>query len=391
VVLTAVVTFIVWGLFGPSPRFAYALLNAIAVLIIACPCALGLATPLSVMVGTGRGATAGILIRNAEALELFEKVDTLVFDKTGTLTVGRPQVVAVQAAGGVEEAELLRLVASLENNSEHPLAGAVVAEAQRRGIPLEEATEFEYTAGKGVRGRIGGRTAALGNQPFMEELGIDTAEASAPAHAAREEGQTIVFVGIEGRYAGFLAIADPMKETTPAALDRLRREGLRLIMLTGDNRTTALAIARRLGIEEVHAQVLPQRKNEVVEDLQKQGRIVAMAGDGINDAPALAAAQIGIAMGTGTDIAMESADITLVKGDLMGIGKARQLSRGTMRNIRQNLFLAFIYNTLGIPIAAGVLYPFFGILLSPVIAAAAMSFSSVSVVGNALRLRSLKL
>ncbi len=391
VVLAAAAAFIVWGLFGPSPRFAYALLNAIAVLIIACPCALGLATPLSVMVGTGRGATAGILIQNAEALELFEKVDTLVFDKTGTLTVGKPQVVAVHAAGGVEEAELLRLAASLENNSEHPLAGAVVAEARRRGIRPEEAGAFEYTAGKGVRGHIGGQTAALGNQPFMEELGIDTAEASEAADAARREGQTIVFVGIEGRFAGFLAIADPVKETTAEALERLRREGLRLIMLTGDNRTTAQAIARRLGIEEVHAQVLPQRKNEVVEDLQRQGRIVAMAGDGINDAPALAAAQIGIAMGTGTDIAMESADITLVKGDLMGIVKTRQLSRGTMRNIRQNLFLAFIYNTLGIPIAAGVLYPFFGILLSPVIAAAAMSFSSVSVVGNALRLRGLKL
>jgi Cu+-exporting ATPase len=391
VVLVAVITFVVWGLAGPSPRFAYALLNAIAVLIIACPCALGLATPLSIMVGTGRGATGGILVRNAEALELFEKIDTLVVDKTGTLTLGKPRVAGIHPAGGFDESTLLQTAASLENNSEHPLAGAVVEAAKEKNLKLEPIDAFDYATGKGVQGRSGGRRISLGSQAFMEDLNVDVSSSDEAVRQARQQGQTVVYVAVDETFAGFLAIADPIKNSTPEAIRLLHDEGIELMMLTGDNETTAKAIAQQLGIEKVRAQILPQEKNRVVQELQKQNRIVAMAGDGINDAPALAQAHIGIAMGTGTDIAMESAGLTLVKGDLRGIAKARQLSRATMRNIRQNLFLAFVYNTLGIPIAAGVLYPFFGILLSPVIAAAAMSFSSVSVIGNALRLRTLKL
>jgi len=391
VVLAAVITFVAWALVGPQPRFAYALLNAIAVLIIACPCALGLATPLSIMVGTGRGATGGILVRNAEALELFEKIDTLVVDKTGTLTVGKPRVVGIHPAGGVAESTLLQMAASLENNSEHPLAGAVVGAAKEKGLSLEPVDGFDYVTGKGVQGKAGTRRIALGSQAFMDDLNVDVSTLHDAVSHARQQGQTVVYVAVDEAFAGFLAIADPIKDSTPEAIRLLHEENIELIMLTGDNETTAKAIAARLGIEKVRAQVLPQEKNRVVQELQQQGRVVAMAGDGINDAPALAQAHVGVAMGTGTDIAMESAGITLVRGDLRGIAKARQLSRATMRNIRQNLFLAFIYNTLGIPIAAGVLYPFFGILLSPVIAAAAMSFSSVSVIGNALRLRALKL
>jgi Cu+-exporting ATPase len=391
VVAAAVVTFVVWGMVGPSPRFTYALLNAIAVLIIACPCALGLATPLSIMVGTGRGATAGILIKNAEALELFERVDTLVIDKTGTLTVGKPQVVGLYPADPINSSTLLKMAASLENNSEHPVAGAIVGEAKKRNLALEPVEEFDYFAGRGVQGRIGSQRIALGNQPFMEGLNISVTETRQKVQDVREQGQTAVYVSIDDQAAGFLAIADPIKESTPEAIERLQDEKIEIIMLTGDNETTALAIAKQLGITNVRAQILPQQKNEIVKQLQQEHRIVAMAGDGINDAPALAQAHVGIAMGTGTDIAMESAGITLVKGDLRGIVKARQLSRATMRNIRQNLFWAFIYNLLGIPIAAGVLYPFAGLLLSPVIAAAAMSFSSVSVISNALRLRSLRL
>jgi len=385
------VTFAVWGMVGPSPRFAYALLNAIAVLIIACPCALGLATPLSIMVGTGRGATAGILIKNAEALELFERVDTLVIDKTGTLTAGKPQVVAAYPADAITPSTLLKMAASLENNSEHPLAGAIVEEAKKQHLAMEPVEEFEYLAGRGVRGRIGSHRVALGNQPFMEGMNISVTETRQKVQDAREQGQTVVYVSIDDQAAGFLAIADPIKESSPEAIKRLQDEEIEIIMLTGDNETTALAIAKQLGITNVRAQILPPQKNEIVKQLQQEHRIVAMAGDGINDAPALARAHVGIAMGTGTDIAMESAGITLVKGDLRGIVKARQLSCATLRNIRQNLFWAFIYNLLGIPIAAGVLYPFAGILLSPVIAAAAMSFSSVSVISNALRLRSLRL
>ncbi|MCE5186216.1 MAG: heavy metal translocating P-type ATPase [Planctomycetaceae bacterium] len=391
VVLAAVITFVAWGLFGPPPRFAYALLNAIAVLIIACPCALGLATPLSIMVGTGRGAAACILIKNAEALEILEKVDMLVFDKTGTLTVGKPQVVEVHSAADIGQPELLKWAASLENQSEHPLAAAIVAKAKEENIVLEKAEDFEYLTGLGVQGRIGTRHIAVGNQPFMEQLPITSQYASSAADDARQKGRTIVFVAVDHKAAGFLAIADPIKESTLEAIRKLHDEHITLMMLTGDDQATAQAIGRLLGIDNIRAQVLPQDKNQVVKDLQRQGRIVAMAGDGINDAPALAQAHVGIAMGNGTDIAMESAGLTLVKGDLLGIVKARRLSRAAMRNIRQNLFLAFVYNTLGIPIAAGVLYPFFGILLSPVIAAAAMSFSSVSVISNALRLRRIQL
>jgi P-type Cu+ transporter len=396
VVLIAVITAIVWGLIGPEPRMAYALVNAVAVLIIACPCALGLATPMSIMVGTGRGATAGVLIKNAEALEILEKVDTLVVDKTGTLTEGKPRVVSVVPIGEQTEAEVLRLAASLERGSEHPLAAAIVGAASERGLELSEAEDFRAITGKGVVGKVGGRSVALGNLKLLEdELRLRPAELNAGIQAQIEElrrdGQTVMFVAMDGRVVGFVGVADPVKKSTPEAIRMLHEEGMRVVMLTGDNRTTAEAVARKLGLDEVEAEVLPDQKRVVVQRLQKEGHVVAMAGDGINDAPALAQAEIGIAMGTGTDIAMESAGITLVKGDLRGIARARRLSRATMRNIRQNLFFAFIYNTLGVPIAAGVLYPFFGLLLSPIIASAAMTFSSVSVITNALRLRKAEL
>ena len=391
VVLAAAVTFVVWGLFGPDPAMAYAIINAVAVLIIACPCALGLATPMSIMVGTGRGATVGVLIKNAEALEIMEKVDTLVVDKTGTLTEGKPRLTRVVPAEGVDEGELLRLAASLERGSEHPLAAAIVAGAQERDLALEEAKDFESVTGKGVTGRVGGRRVALGNLKLLEQLGIDPAGLEARAEDLRREGETVMFFAIDGRAAGLIGVADPIKVSTPEAIRLLQADGVKIVMLTGDNRTTAEAVGRRLGLDDIEAEVLPEQKGEVVKRLQAKGRIVAMAGDGINDAPALAQAQVGIAMGTGTDVAMESAGVTLVKGDLRGIARARRLSRATMRNIRQNLFWAFIYNSLGVPIAAGVLYPVFGLLLSPMIAAAAMSFSSVSVIGNALRLRKLAL
>ena len=391
VVLAAIVTFVVWGLFGPDPAMAFAIINAVAVLIIACPCALGLATPMSIMVGTGRGATVGVLIKNAEALEIMEKVDTLVVDKTGTLTEGKPRLTRVAPAAGVDEGELLRLAASLERGSEHPLAAAIVAGAQERDLVLEEAKDFESVTGKGVTGRVGGRDVALGNLKLLEQLGIDAGGLEARAEDLRRDGETVMFVALDGQAAGLIGVADPIKASTPEAIRALQADGVKIVMLTGDNRTTAEAVGRRLGLDDIEAEVLPEQKGEVVKRLQAEGRIVAMAGDGINDAPALAQAQVGIAMGTGTDVAMESAGVTLVKGDLRGIARARRLSRATMRNIRQNLFWAFIYNSLGVPIAAGVLYPIFGLLLSPMIAAAAMSFSSVSVIGNALRLRKLAL
>jgi Cu+-exporting ATPase len=388
VVLVAVVTFVVWALFGPAPALAYALVNAVAVLIIACPCALGLATPMSVMVGVGRGAREGVLVRNAEALERMEKVDTVVVDKTGTLTEGKPKLVTVEPAAGLDEPDLLRLAASLERGSEHPLAAAVVAGAKERGVETETAAGFESVSGKGVRGRVGGRAVTLGNSAMMAEAGAGGIEELAVrAEALRAEGQTVMFVGVDGRAAGLLGVADPIKATTPEAVAQLHAAGLRIVLLSGDNRTTAEAVGKKLGIDQVIADVLPQQKADVVRRLQAEGRVVAMAGDGINDAPALAAANVGIAMGTGTDVAMESAGVTLVKGDLRGIAKARALSRAVMANIRQNLFFAFAYNVLGVPVAAGVLYPVFGILLSPMIAAAAMSLSSVSVIANALRLR----
>jgi Cu+-exporting ATPase len=391
VVLIAALTFIVWSVFGPEPRMAYALVNAVAVLIIACPCALGLATPMSIMVGTGRGATAGVLIKNAEALEILEKVDTLVVDKTGTLTEGKPRLSSVVVLPGWNEAELVRLAASLERGSEHPLAGAIVAGARARSLELSEARDFRSVTGKGVVGSVDGRSVVLGTRSLFEEQNIESKTLLDGAEALRRDGQTVVFVGADGRAVGLLGVADPIKESSHEAIRMLRRDGIRVVMLTGDNRTTAEAVARKLGIDEVVAEVLPEQKGEVVKRLEAQGRVVAMAGDGINDAPALAQARVGIAMGTGTDVAMESAGVTLVKGDLRGIARARRLSRGTMRNIRQNLFFAFIYNTLGVPIAAGVLYPFFGLLLSPIIASAAMTFSSVSVISNALRLRKLPL
>jgi Cu+-exporting ATPase len=387
----AVVTFLVWSLFGPEPKMAYALLNAVAVLIIACPCALGLATPMSIMVATGKGATFGVLFKNAEAIEVMRQVDTLVVDKTGTLTEGKPKLVSVVPGSGVDEKELLGLAASLERGSEHPLAAAIVDGAKDRGIKLAEAGEFESRTGKGVTGKVEGREVALGNRKLLEELGIDPGDLAERAGELQGKGQTVMFVAVEGRAAGLVGVADPIKETTPEAIRQLHEEGLRIVMVTGDNRATAEAVAKRLGIDEVEAEVLPDRKAEAVKGLQEEGRKVAMAGDGINDAPALAQAQVGIAMGTGTDVAMESAGVTLVKGDLRGIVRARKLSEATMRNIRQNLFFAFVYNALGVPIAAGLLYPFFGVLLSPMIAAAAMSISSVSVVGNALRLRKVQL
>lgn len=391
VLVTAVITFIVWSLTGPEPRLAHALVNAVAVLIIACPCALGLATPMSIMVGTGRGATAGVLIKNAEALEVMEKIDTLIVDKTGTLTEGKPRLTSVVALPHTNEAELLRMAASLERASEHPLAAAVVAGAQERGVKLSEVKEAQAISGKGVLGRVEGQVVALGNSKLLEQLNINAGDFLEQADALRREGETVMFVAVDGRLAGLFSVSDPIKESTPEAIRSLHAEGIRIVMLTGDNRTTAEVVARKLGIDQVEADVLPEQKREVVKRLQAQGRMVAMAGDGINDAPALAQAQVGIAMGTGTDVAIESAGITLIKGDLHGIVRARRLSRAAMRNIRQNLFFAFIYNALGVPIAAGALYPAFRLLLSPMIASAAMSISSVSVIGNALRLRKVKL
>ena len=387
VVLAAALAFVVWAMFGPEPRLAHAVINAVAVLIIACPCALGLATPMSIMVGTGKGATLGVLIKNAEALEVLEKVDTLVVDKTGTLTEGRPKLVRVQAGQDFDEDEVLRLAASLERASEHPLAEAVVRGAGERGIKLASTDHFESITGYGVAGTIDGRPVALGNLKLMEKLSLSLANWPTEAESGRKQGHTVMYIAIDGRVAGLISAADPIKASTPEAIADLHREGLQIVMLTGDSGITAQAVADKLGIDRVEAEVLPDQKAEIVRRLQAKGRIVAMAGDGINDAPALAQSHVGIAMGTGTDVAMESAGVTLVKGDLRGIVRARRLSRATMRNIRQNLFFAFVYNSLGVPVAAGVLYPFFGLLLSPMIAAAAMSFSSVSVIGNALRLR----
>ena len=395
VMVAAVITFIVWALIGPEPRLAHAIVNAVAVLIIACPCALGLATPMSIMVGTGRGATAGVLIKNAEALEIIEKIDTLIVDKTGTLTEGKPRLTSVVPLNGplneTTEGELLRLAASIERGSEHPLAAAIVAGAQQRNLQLSEAEDFQSITGKGVTGKVDQRQVALGNSKLLEQLKIEAGGLSERAEALRKEGETVMFVGVDGRLAGLIGVADPIKESTAEAIRALHEDGIRIVMLTGDNRTTAEAVARKLGIDEIEADVLPEQKGEIVKRMQSEGRIVAMAGDGVNDAPALAQAQVGIAMGTGTDVAIQSAGVTLVKGDLRGIARARKLSRATMRNIRQNLFFAFIYNALGIPLAAGALYPVFGLLLSPMIASAAMSFSSVSVIANALRLRRVEL
>ena len=391
VIGVAILAFIAWGVWGPEPRFAYGLVAAVTVLIIACPCALGLATPMSIMVGVGRGAEAGVLVRNAEALERFEKVDTLVVDKTGTLTEGRPAVVRVIAADGFSDTELLRLAAAIERASEHPLAAAIVAAARDRGIAVPDVADFDSPVGRGVRGTVDGRRVVLGNAGFLADEGVETGMLAADAQALRASGATAIFVGIDGRAAGAIAIADPVKVTTPAALAGLRAEGIRVVMLTGDNATTAEAVARTLGIDDVEAEVLPDGKSAVIARLRREGRVVAMAGDGVNDAPALAAADVGIAMGSGTDVAIESAAVTLLGGDLTGIVRARRLSRATMANIRQNLVFAFVYNAAGVPVAAGVLYPFFGILLSPIIAAAAMALSSVSVVTNALRLRRLRL
>ena len=391
VIAIALLAAVVWGLVGPEPRLSYALVAAVSVLIIACPCALGLATPISIMVGVGRGAHAGVLIKNAEALERFEKVDTLVLDKTGTLTEGRPSVTAILPALGFVEADILRLSASLERGSEHPLADAIVRAAKDRDIPLTEAADFDSPVGRGVRGTIEGRQVALGNTRFLGELSIDVSALEPKAEALRHDGATAIFVAIDGKAAGVIGIADPIKATTPAAILALKAAGLRLVMMTGDNRTTAEAVARRLGIDEVQAEVLPQDKASVVQQLRSQGRIVAMAGDGVNDAPALAAADVGVAMGAGSDVAIESAGVTLLGGDLQGIVRARHLSRAVMGNIRQNLVFAFGYNALGIPVAAGLLYPVFGWLLSPALAALAMALSSVSVIGNALRLRAVRL
>src|SRR5579864_3957814 len=387
VVGAAVLTFVIWGVWGPAPRLAHALVNAVAVLIIACPCALGLATPMSIMVAMGRGATAGVLFKNAEAIELMRKVDTLVVDKTGTLTEGKPKLVSIEPADDFEGQKLLRLAATLERGSEHPLASAIVKGAEERGIALGSADGFESITGQGVRGRVDGLQVVLGNRKLLDDLGIDAGAVAERAEALRRDGQTVMFVVVNDRVAGLLSVADPIKQSTPEAIDQLHRDGIRIVMLTGDSRTTAEAVGRKLGIDEVIAEVLPQDKAATVKRLQGEGRFVAMAGDGINDAPALAQAHVGIAMGTGTDVAMESAGVTLVKGDPRGIVRARLLSRATMRNIKQNLFWAFVYNAIGVPIAAGALYPFFGLLLSPMIAAAAMSFSSVSVISNALRLR----
>ncbi|QDF41054.1 heavy metal translocating P-type ATPase [Bradyrhizobium symbiodeficiens] len=391
VIFVAIVAFGAWAWFGPEPRLAFGLVAAVSVLIIACPCALGLATPMSIMVGVGRGAQAGVLIKNAEALERMEKIDTLVVDKTGTLTEGKPKVVAIVPASGFVEDDILRLAASVERASEHPLADAIVRAAKEKPLALGQVEQFDSPTGKGATGKVDGKTVALGNAGYLTSLGIDTTTLHAEAERLRQDGATVINMAIDGRLAGLFAIADPVKASTPEALKALASEGIKVIMLTGDNRTTAEAVARRLGIADVEAEVLPDQKSAVVTRLQKAGRIVAMAGDGVNDAPALAAAEVGIAMGTGTDVAMESAGITLLKGDLVGIVRARKLSQATMSNIRQNLFFAFIYNAAGIPIAAGILYPAFGLLLSPIVAAAAMALSSVSVVGNALRLRATRL
>lgn len=391
VVSVAVITFIVWAWLGPEPRFAYALINAVAVLIVACPCALGLATPMSIMVATGKGATSGVLFKNAEAIEVMKKVDTLVVDKTGTLTVGKPKLIQVVPAQEWDEEAVLFYAASIERGSEHPLAAAIVAEAEARKIALTNAGSFQSETGKGVTGQINAHAVALGNLKLISDSGFSPGELSEKVEQMRSEGQTVMFLFVDGKIAGLLGVADPIKETTPEAINLLHREGIRIIMLTGDSRTTAETVAKTLRIDEIVAEVLPEQKVEEIKRFQEEGHIVAMAGDGINDAPALAQAHVGIAMGTGTDVAMESAGVTLVKGDLRGIVRARKLSKLTMRNIKQNLFWAFAYNSVGVPIAAGILYPFFGILLSPMIAAAAMSFSSVSVIGNALRLRRVKL
>jgi Cu+-exporting ATPase len=387
VILIAIVTFIVWAAIGPEPRMAYAIVNAVAVLIIACPCALGLATPMSIMVATGKGAQAGVLFRNAEAIEVLREIDTLVVDKTGTLTEGKPKLVTVETASEFDDKSLLQLAASLERGSEHPLAAAIVSGAEERRVTLAKAQSFESLTGKGVKGSVNGHSVALGNRALLDELGVKAEELTSRAEKFRSEGQTVMFVVVDGKAGGFVGVADPVKESTPEATQQLHQQGIRIVMLTGDSHTTAEAVARRLGLDDVVAEVLPNQKAEIVKRFQSEGRKVAMAGDGINDAPALAQAHVGIAMGTGTDVAMESAGVTLVKGDLRGIVRAIRLSRATMKNIKENLFFAFVYNTLGVPIAAGVLYPFFGLLLSPMIAAAAMSFSSVSVIANALRLR----
>ena len=391
VIIVAIVTFFVWAMVGPEPRLAYAIINAVAVLIIACPCALGLATPMSIMVATGKGAQGGVLFKNAEAIEVLREIDTLVVDKTGTLTEGKPKLVTVAPVSGLTEQELLRLAASLERVSEHPLAAAIVSGAAERGVAMVNVDAFESITGKGVKGKVHGRSVALGNQALLDDLKINAYELARDAENFRGDGQTVMFVVIDEKPAGLLGVADPIKESTPQAIAQLHEQNIRIAMITGDSRTTAEAVARRLNIDEVVAEVLPQQKAKIVKRFQTEDRRVAMAGDGINDAPALAQADVGIAMGTGTDVAMQSADVTLVKGDLRGIVRAIRLSRGTMKNIKQNLFFAFIYNTIGVPIAAGVLYPFFGLLLSPMIAAAAMSFSSVSVIANSLRLRSLRL
>jgi P-type Cu+ transporter len=387
VIVVAVVAFIAWMIWGPPPAFTYALVAAVSVVIIACPCALGLATPMSIMVGVGKGASAGVLIKNAEALERFEKIDTLVVDKTGTLTEGKPRVVAVVPAPGFDEATILSLGASLERSSEHPLAAAIVDSAKHRGVEVKDVTDFSSVTGKGVAGKIDHHQVAVGNAKLLKDLGVGSASLEARADDLRHEGATAMFIAVDGRPGGIIAVADPIKPTTPAALASLRADGVRIVMLTGDNRTTAQAVAAKLGISDIEAEVLPEQKNAIVRRLRSKGHAVAMAGDGVNDAPALAEADVGVAMGTGTDVAMESAGVTLVRGDLAGIARARNLSRATMRNIRQNLVLAFVYNVLGIPLAAGVLYPAFGLLLSPIVAAAAMSFSSVSVIANSLRLR----
>ena len=391
VLLAAVITFVAWAILGPEPRYAYALINAVAVLIIACPCALGLATPMSIMVGVGRGASAGVLVKNAEALEIMEQVNTLVVDKTGTLTEGKPRLVTVRPLGGVNERDLLRLAGSVERASEHPLAAAIAKGAAERGVDLVAASDFESITGKGVRGRVDGKVVAVGNRALVEEQGGGVEQYADNAEALRKEGQTVMFVAVDGKLAGLLGVADPIKATTPEALRALRAEGLEIVIATGDSRSTAQAVAAKLGVEAVEAEVLPEAKLNIVRRLKSQGRVVAMAGDGINDAPALAEANVGIAMGAGADVAMESAAATLIHGDLRAIVRFRRLSEGVMRNIRQNLFFAFVYNVLGVPIAAGILYPMFGLLLNPMIAAAAMSFSSVSVIANALRLRRLRL
>jgi Cu+-exporting ATPase len=391
VVVIAVVAFFAWATWGPDPKLAHALLSAVAVLIIACPCALGLATPMAIMVGTGRGAAAGVLIKNAEALERLERVDTLIVDKTGTLTEGKPRLTQVEALAPFTEEDVLRLAAGLEQASEHPLAAAIVAGAKERGLAIPQASGFESLTGQGVSGSVEGQSVILGNVALLQGRGVDTGSLSTRADALRREGRTTMFVAIEGRAAGILAVADPIKESTPEALAALHADGLRIVMVTGDNQVTAAAVAATLGIDEVMADILPDQKRAIVQRLQGEGRRVAMAGDGINDAPALAQADVGIAMGTGTDVAIESAGITLVKGDLRAIVRARRLSRATMRNIRQNLFLAFVYNTFGVPVAAGVLYPVSGLLISPIWAGAAMTFSSVSVIVNALRLRRIEL